>query len=248
MWEKRMYESDDKEEFSDPLLDCLVILTMLNHHPLSADALRAGLPLENHRITPQLFVRAAQRAGFAAKVVKRSLQHISKLVLPIVLLLKNDQACILNKITDSGGVELILSDNGGVVQHKTLTELDELYTGKAIFIAPVFQYETRSESIPVEKIGHLSWFWDTLYRYRYIYIQVVFAALLVNIFNLVMPLFVMNVYNRVIPNNAIVTLWVLVIGVLIIHFFDFILRILRVYLLDVRLEVTSIDSDFLMII
>ncbi|KTD01681.1 type I secretion system permease/ATPase [Fluoribacter gormanii] len=225
--------NENKDTFSDPLLDCLVILTMLSHRPLSADVLRAGLPLENNRLTPALFIRAAERVGFSARVVKRSLSHISKLVLPVVLLLKNDQACILNKIIDSETVELILSDHGGGVQQKSLDDLEENYTGQAIFIAPVFKYETRSEAKPTERIDKLSWFWSTLSRYRYIYIQVILAAFLVNIFNLVMPLFIMNVYNRVIPNNANVTLWVLVIGVLMIHFFDFILRLLRGYLIDV---------------
>ncbi|WP_454785687.1 type I secretion system permease/ATPase [Legionella sp. WA2024007413] len=224
---------ENNETFSDPLLDCLVILTMLNHRPLSADVLRAGLPLENNKFTPSLFVRAAERVGFSARIVKRSLQHISKLVLPVVLLLKNDQACILKNIIDSETVELILSDHGGGVQQKSFDDLEESYIGQAIFIAPVFKYETRAEAAPTENIDKLSWFWSTLSRYRYIYMQVVVAAFIVNIFNLVMPLFIMNVYNRVIPNNAYVTLWVLVVGVLMINFFDFILRLLRGYLIDV---------------
>ncbi|WP_419419542.1 type I secretion system permease/ATPase [Legionella sp. D16C41] len=229
-----MYESDDKNEtFADPLLDCLVILTMLNHRPFSADALRAGLPLENHKLTPALFIRAAERAGFNARVVKRALHRIPKLILPVILLLKNNQACILNKIGDLGEVEIILPDNQGIIKHKTMADLEDIYTGQAIFVAPIFQYETRAESGPIEKVGKLSWFWNTLYRYRYIYFQVIVAALLINIFNLVMPLFVMNVYNRVIPNSANVTLWVLVIGVLIINLFDFILRLLRGYLIDI---------------
>ncbi len=59
------------------------------------------------------------------------------------------------------------------------------------------------------------------------------AALLINIFTVVSPLFVMNVYDRVVPNNAEVTLWVLAIGVLIIFTFDLLLRFLRGYLIDV---------------
>ena len=84
-----------------------------------------------------------------------------------------------------------------------------------------------------EKNGQENWFWGVLWKYRYIYMQVVIGALLINIFALVSPLFIMNVYDRVVPNFAVTTLWVLAIGVFIIYLFDFCLRILRSYLTDV---------------
>jgi len=71
----------------DPLLDCLAMLTRIYGHPLSHQALRSGLPLEDDRFTPELFVRAANRAKLSARVVKRPLHKISDLVLPAVLLL-----------------------------------------------------------------------------------------------------------------------------------------------------------------
>ncbi|MFB3100493.1 MAG: type I secretion system permease/ATPase, partial [Gammaproteobacteria bacterium] len=43
---------------------------------------------------------------------------------------------------------------------------------------------------------------------------------------------IMNVYDRVVPNRAIETLWVMAIGVAIIFIFDFILRALRGYFVD----------------
>lgn len=72
----------------DSLLNCLVHLTQQNHRPLSAEVLRDGLPLENNKLTPKLFVRAAKRAGFKSRVDKRDLQSIAPLTLPVVLLLK----------------------------------------------------------------------------------------------------------------------------------------------------------------
>lgn len=225
-------ESDSTETFTDPLLDCLVILTQLNHNPFSPDALRAGLPLVNHRLTPNLFVRAAERAGFTARILKRPLARITNLVLPVVLILKNNQACILNKINDDYTADIILSDSGGGIIKKPLTEIIESYSGYAIFVNPAFKFESRSENSK-EKTAKGSWFWGTLWRYRNAYTQVAIAALLINLFALVTPLFIMNVYDRVVPNNAFTTLWVLVIGVLLIFVFDFLLRILRSYLIDV---------------
>lgn len=216
----------------DPLLDCLVILTQLNHNPFSHEALRAGLPLVNHRLTPGLFIRAAERAGFAAHVVKRALSRISNLILPAVLILRHDTACILQKINDDNTVDIILPDCGEGVTKKSVSELEEEYSGYAIYIKPIFKFESRSASSVKDKTKG-TWFWGTLWRYHTIYYQVILGALLINVFALVSPLYVMNVYDRVVPNNAVTTLWVLLIGILIIFAFDFVLRILRSYLIDV---------------
>lgn len=47
------------------------------------------------------------------------------------------------------------------------------------------------------------------------------------------PFFVMNVYDRVVPNNVMTTLWVLASGIMIVYVFDVLLRTLRGYLIDV---------------
>src|SRR5437764_10980933 len=79
----------------DPLANCLAVLTRLQNRPHSIQSLTAGLPLEESRLTPELFARAAARANLAARIVKRPLQKISQLTLPAILLLDNEQACVL---------------------------------------------------------------------------------------------------------------------------------------------------------
>ena len=68
---------------------------------------------------------------------------------------------------------------------------------------------------------------------RSIYIEVIAGSLFINVFALAMPLFVMNVYDRVVPNQAKETLWVLSIGLAIVLLFDFVLKSLRGYFIDI---------------
>ena len=62
---------------------------------------------------------------------------------------------------------------------------------------------------------------------RPVYYQVIVASVLINIFALVSSLYIMTVYDRVIPNNAIDSLWALTLIVVIVMGFDFTLKILR---------------------
>lgn len=217
---------------TDPLLECLITLTTKYNRTFSREALCAGLPLVNQFLTPQLFVRAAERAGLIAKIVKRQLHRIPKLVLPAVLLLKDNQACILHQIHDDQTLSVAFPETSQSISTKSLEEVAEVYSGYSIFIQPSRHFEGNDEKKGQEQSSS-HWFWGTLLKYKRSYAEVGLAALFVNIFTLISPLFVMNVYDRVVPNNAQVTLWVLAIGVFIAFIFDLSLRILRGYLIDV---------------
>ena len=85
------------------------------------------------------------------------------------------------------------------------------------------------------------WFWSVISEYKYLYRDVLLTALLINFFALVSPLFVMNVYDRVVPNHATDTLWVLSAGMLIAISADFVLRMMRAWFVDLaasRVDVT----------
>ncbi len=78
-----------------------------------------------------------------------------------------------------------------------------------------------------------SWFWGYITRYTPLYCHVLVASVVINLLSLSMPLFVMNVYDRIVPNNAFESLWVLAIGVAIAALLDFLLRIARMRFVDV---------------
>lgn len=215
----------------DPLANCLVLLTRMQHRPFSLQSLTAGLPLESSRLTPELFVRAAARADISAHILKRPLDKISNLTLPAVLLLQDGQACILLETDKNGRARVVFPEAGAGEDDVALADLEARYTGFAIFVKPAFRFDQRSDQSFVPKPKH--WFWGTVRTAWPIYSEVLVASLLVNLFALVMPLFIMNVYDRVVPNNTLQTLWVLAIGVGVVYVFDFIMRSLRGYFIDI---------------
>ncbi len=212
----------------DVLLNCLSLLCKLLDRPQSREALAAGLPLAEQGMSPALFIRSAARAGISARLMVRDLGKISPMLLPCVLLLRDRKACILVGI-GADQAQIMLPETGGV-QPIALAELQALYTNYVIFARPEFRFDSRAEGLAVEEKA--GWFWGTLRRFRTMYAEVAFASLMINLFALASPLFVMNVYDRVIPNHAMETLWVLASGAAIVFCFDFIIRSLRAYFLD----------------
>jgi ATP-binding cassette subfamily C protein LapB len=215
----------------DTLLGCLLALGRIKQRHCTADSLTAGLPLVDNRLTPELFTRAAQRIGLTARVTLRPLDEVSNLVLPAVLLLKGERACVLDQVSADGVARIVLPESGNGTRELPLSALAENYSGYAIFVQEQYRFDERTADTVLSKPQH--WFRDTMKEAWPIYSEVALAALLVNLFALASPLFIMNVYDRVVPNHAIETLWVLAAGISIVYLFDLLMRSLRGYFLDV---------------
>ena len=215
----------------DSLLACLVTLTKHFDRPMSPDALTSGLPLVDDQLTPALFVRAAARAGLSARMVKRPLSKVSPVVLPAVLLLTNERACVLTEFRGKKEVAILVPESGSGESVVPIDQLEAEYSGFALFVRPEFEFDDRSR-VEDEMPRPKSWFWGTIARLWPAYVEVVLCAAIINMLALASPLFIMNVYDRVLPNQAVETLWVLVAGMAIALLFDFLLRNLRGALID----------------
>ncbi len=218
---------ESEETASDKLLQALVALTRIHHKPFSAEALTAGLPLVDGKLDASLFVRAAERAGFQARSMTRPLDQIPTEVLPVVLICTGGQVLIMRN-RDSEGIGISDPLNPEVITGITDSDLAGIYTGHCFYFKP--DYEAGSDD---STNNDRHWFWSTVRLSKGIYSEVLVASLLINLFALVTPLFVMNVYDRVVPNYATETLWVLASGVLIVFIFDLIVKTLRGYFIDV---------------
>jgi ATP-binding cassette subfamily C protein LapB len=223
----------------DPLLNCLVAVTKLHNKPFSPTALIAGLPLVNHRLTPTLFERAAERADLAANLTKQALAKITPDLLPAILLLHDHQACVLTSLDKHGTAKVIWPETGEGIADVSREELEKKYLGYTIFLKPLYHFDTRANEAMPE--SPQNWFWSVIHGAWRNYAEVIVASLLINIFALASPLFIMNVYNRVVPNSAIQTLWVLAVGVLIIIGFDFLMRSLRSHFIETTGKKIDID-------
>ena len=199
----------------DPLTNCLVFLCKHYDKTFSADALTSGLPLDDGCLTAQLFPRAASRGGLSARLSELKLDDIPKLLLPCVLILNDHRACVLLDIIELEGKGAVASvawpETGDGFDQVALEKVQAQYSGFLFFVRKRYHFDARTPSI-VSKAAGGHWFFDTLYKSSSLYRDALIASILINIFAVVMPLYVMNVYDRVVPNIATDTLFVLSTG------------------------------------
>lgn len=230
----------------DSLLECLLQIFKLHNTDITHEAALAGLPLSKQNITPHLVERIASRAHFATKLVRVQLTGINTKLLPAILLLKDNQACILHACDpESHSFEISHPELSETRQTITAAELTPDFLGRIIYLRPRFRFDARGAEVGQVKRRH--WFWSVLGENLPLYRDVMFGALLVSLFALAMPLFIRNVYDRVVPNQALDTLWVLASGVSIVLIGDIVLRTMRSYFLDLASKRVDVKlSAFIM--
>lgn len=217
--------------FTPPLVGCLSVISRLQGRPVSTTALEAGLPRTQEGMTPYAVIRAARREGIDAQIAhKPVIDKISPLNLPCILLMQDGSACVLVSVA-SGTARIIMPENPDAPFDTPVETLKETYSGHAVFARPKASLDGRTKGLKI--FNTKKWFWGTIFHFLPIYRHVILATIFINLLAIASPLFTMNVYDRVVPNNALETLWVLAVGVGIAFFFDFALRNLRGYFVDV---------------
>jgi len=220
-------EADD----TDDLLECLLGLCRLHRLPTTREALRAGLPLADSGLTPSLFERAASRAGMTSRILRRAPAAIDATLLPAIVILEDRKACLLLGWNDDGSqARVVFPELNDAEVALDAGELERRATGDVIICRPRFRFDARTPRTGTTDRGH--WFWSALRENAPIYRDVLLAAFFINVFALALPLFTMNVYDRVVPNYAVETLWMLAAGVIVILLADITLRTMRGYFLD----------------
>nr|WP_281380736.1 type I secretion system permease/ATPase [Halomonas fontilapidosi] len=210
----------------DELLECLQSIAQMHGHDVTAESLTSGLPLEEGRLTPGVFGRAASRAGLTARIVKSRLVQLNPALFPCVLLLEPGRACVLVALDiKARRARVIFPELGDAEAEVGLDGLQESYSGQAIYVRPRFHFDERGPEVNKQRSRH--WFWGVIRENRKLYRDVIAGSVVINLFAVAMPLFVLNVYDRVVPNHATETLWVLSAGIFIVLCFDLVLRLMR---------------------
>ncbi len=227
----------------DSLLESLVCVARHHGSRVSRDGLLAGLPLHAGHLTPSLLGRAASRAFLGCRLVECRLASLERPALPAILMLSGDRSAVL---LAREGDQLRVFEPGAGETLRTEAELETSYTGTAALFEAGFEFDARAPELLRSRSRH--WFWGAMIENLPLYRDVLLAAAMINLLALGLPVFTMNVYDRVVPNRAMETLWMLGAGLLIVLLADFALRTMRAFFLDlaskrVDLRVSSLIME-----
>ena len=213
------------------LLEALIHLA--RHHGRDADAadILSGLPQHEDGLTVQQLYEASSRIGLKIHIEQREATEIPAVTLPAVIINEGEPAVVLHAFdAKRKTAQIAIPGHSPDIRPVKYQSLVGKRAAIVVFATPVASSEaSRADEAPTGR-GH--WFWSAVWRLWPNYLQVVIAAFLGNLLGLASPLFIMNVYDRVIPNLAIPTLWVLAGGVVLALLFDFVLKMLRMQVID----------------
>lgn len=215
------------------IIEHIVLVTRLLGAPVSEAALSAEVVRDKKlKVNYHSLVEVLRSHGFENTLSKRNLEDIPSLAVPVMIILHNEEAAVITKIEGSGQERKYhIRQVDGLEQELSHEQLSGLYLGYCWFIKPKMATDMRSE-LPEYHLPK-AWFWKVIWRFRSYYYQVILATIIINFLALVSSLYVMNVYDRVIPNQAYETLWVLSIGVVLAILFEFAAKMIRGHLTDI---------------
>jgi ATP-binding cassette subfamily C protein LapB len=227
------YPSDQTEAAAtpgDPVLECLVFLAARQGRSASPMMIRAGLAVsEDGRLPFHQIEAGLEQIGFRGEGRHPSLKGWKKAHVPALLKMADGGAVVVIEARDD---ELLIFAPGRAEPYWTAAaNLRDDYLGTAIIVEPDPTREREAER-PWQKAARSHWFWSEIWKVRRQFRFVALAAMIINLLAFAVPLFTMNVYDRIIPNRSVSSLWVLALGVFLALGLDFVLRLARAQLID----------------
>ncbi len=212
---------------SDPqgkaLVESLYIILQFYFGNINKDAILAISGAKEEEFDIKSLLHVAKNSNLYAKTQKVDIETLDKFLLPLILYNDKNELIVLQAMSKDKAKYIDIAKNETVeVEKKKLKR----------FKNAILFFRNKKESVVSSREKDLSWFIKPIKASYKAYIEVGILSLFINIFALALPLFTMNVYNRIIPNFATDTLYVLGGGVIIIFMFEIVLKMARVYILE----------------
>jgi len=189
----------------------------------SGAAVRDAIDISHENVGPKEAVSALSVLGFKASFGQLNIQKLSREFFPLIAFKKNGSAFLIHASEEEDKVH--------ATNPLDQTKLDFTFADYAKefsqYLIIVKELNNREKA---ERSGH--WFFSSFRKSKWIYAQVMIAAMVSNFLSLSTALFTMTVYDRIIPNGAFESLIALSIGVIIALGFDFIIKSLRASFID----------------
>ncbi|APW66197.1 hypothetical protein LPB137_10225 [Poseidonibacter parvus] len=209
-----------REEF--PLLFSLKYLLDFYFGDISIETIVNFSAKSDKGFTEELAIDVAKEVGLTAVSRNMKAIDIPNHFLPCIIFDSKNKPFILQK----KGKECFLFDP--VSKEEIKKDLSYLKKFKKAIL--VFR-DPQKEKV-LDEVKGKEWFWNPVKKFWRSYIEIGFLTFFINIFALAVPLFTMSVYDRVVPNNATETLFVLAIGVVIILLFDVYFKSVRNHIIE----------------
>lgn len=231
-------EKRGQESRIDSLQECLRYLLSLQGKTPDLDSVRGRMPDADRPLEPAGLQEMAEKVGASAQIKKFPFAMLGELAAPVILLLQDKQAVVW--IPEENGRSRIFTPEEGLVD-VDLKSLRNVYMGHTISITSSGREDNTTAHM--WKQGKVDWFWQPIRAYWPGYAEILICSLFMNLFVTVLPLFTMNVYDRVVPNFAVDTLFVLTLGVTLALAFDFVFRTIRAHILEKIAAKLSVRFD-----
>lgn len=215
-----------QDKFDERLVLCVQHMLSFSGMAFSPGAVRDLPELPTAAFDPKAAVSALRHAGLEATYGKMKIKRLRATHCPAIGFLKSGAPIIIHAVDETDMVYLWHFSSDGVYREEQLP-LKELDAN----LEPYFIL-ARAVHTAAKAKGKNDWFWGSLLQGKWLYGQVLVAAALTNFLGLSTSLFIMVVYDRVVPNEAIESLIALTIGVLIALAFDFVIKTLRAQFVD----------------
>ena len=217
---------DDKSHHNEQSLIAAVRF-LLRHHGVrkSAAAIRDAVEMPHEIFGPNQAVSALSSLGFKSSFGSLKLSKLTDDFFPLIVFKKDGSGLLVHGPAEDGMISVSEPEGKGKAKPMAEADFENEFSGYVILAKELNKREKE------ERSGH--WFFSAFRKSKWLYVQVMIAAMVSNFLSLATSLFTMTVYDRIIPNGAFESLIALSIGVVIALGFDFLIKSLRAKFIDI---------------